>query len=302
MRTVSDASSRACLLLLAAAVPCLPARAGAPPAQDPPVPDEQKRLEAWPELRDKERVTDDVLRLRKANTPEMGEQARDALIADGAMVAPLLLEAFEKERDEEARERVLEVLDAVVGAPHTRLLAPWFANDEPRVRIWALRKAALYPDPGVGDAAREAWAAVQKRGERAAPGERYAAAVCLVSSGDPDGLPEVFAQAREEWKDHKEELRAALQAVRGEEAERELLERLHAGDRKDKSAALRLLAVAGTEKTLPHLGQYLDSTDNTLRIDAINACRGIVDGEPPLEQLPVFEAIGLAEEWMERIR
>jgi len=44
----------------------------------------------------------------------------------------------------------------------------------------------------------------------------------------------------------------------------------------------------------------LDSTDNSIRIAAINAMRGIVDGDLPIANLPVFEAIELAKKWKER--
>jgi len=44
----------------------------------------------------------------------------------------------------------------------------------------------------------------------------------------------------------------------------------------------------------------LDNTDNSIRIAAINALRGIVDGDLPIANLPVFEAIELAKKWKTR--
>jgi hypothetical protein len=46
----------------------------------------------------------------------------------------------------------------------------------------------------------------------------------------------------------------------------------------------------------------LDDTDNSIRVAAINAMRGIVDGELPITNLPVFEAIELAKKWKEKTR
>ena len=47
--------------------------------------------------------------------------------------------------------------------------------------------------------------------------------------------------------------------------------------------------------------RFLDHEDNQLRVEAINALRGIVDGEPPFENLLVFDAIEPAGKWKERL-
>jgi len=64
---------------------------------------------------------------------------------------------------------------------------------------------------------------------------------------------------------------------------------------------LRMLAGCGDASALPPIRKYLDDDDNQIRVAAINACRGIVDGDPPLEQLPVFEAIETAKKWKDRL-
>ena len=46
---------------------------------------------------------------------------------------------------------------------------------------------------------------------------------------------------------------------------------------------------------------FLDVSDNRLKVAAINALRGMYDREPPLEKLPVFEAIDMAEAWKGRL-
>ena len=55
------------------------------------------------------------------------------------------------------------------------------------------------------------------------------------------------------------------------------------------------------EKTAPVVGLHLDSDDNQVRVAAINALRGIVDGQGPLEELSVFGAIELAKTWRARV-
>ena len=45
------------------------------------------------------------------------------------------------------------------------------------------------------------------------------------------------------------------------------------------------------------MGPFLDETDNSIRIEAINALRGIVDGDQPIDKLSAFQAIEVANEW-----
>jgi TPP-dependent pyruvate/acetoin dehydrogenase alpha subunit len=46
---------------------------------------------------------------------------------------------------------------------------------------------------------------------------------------------------------------------------------------------------------------YLDSEDNSIRVAAIDALRGIVDGDGPMEQQSVFRAIEMAKLWKLRL-
>ena len=272
------------------------------PAQEPARPDRPiERLTAWPELRDEARVEKDVARLRAAETEAMGQQAGEALIADGAMVAPLLLRGLSRELKEDARERITAVLEAVVGAPHTRLLGEWFDDRSAVVRVWTRRKAARYADPGLRERAQAAWAKVQKLGERAEPEEVSVTALLLTSTGDLSQLERVIARAQERWVQESTLLREVFASLRGSQVGGLLGAGLKDAPRQRASTLLRLLAAAGTRDQLSFVAPYLEQNDNTLRVDAINACRAIVDGDPPLDRLAVFEAIEMAKKWKERL-
>jgi hypothetical protein len=269
--------------------------------------EEVERLEAWPELEDEAQAEIDVQRLRQARTEEMGEQAREGLIAAGAGVAPLLLPALAKEKDEDALERIEAVLEAVTGAPHTRLLAAEFGDRSQRVRTWCLLRVARFPDPGVRAAAEDAFTkaaarAKKKPKDEEAARERYAAALCCASAGSLAGLDAVAERAEEAWGKAGAEIRAALEAVRGPEATRAVAPLLEEKGRTRRLAGLHLLAGCGDRETaVPLVLPFLDTTDNSLRIAAINALRGIVDGEPPIERLAVFDAIEMAKTWKDRL-
>lgn len=299
-------------LACAAALPALAALApGAVEARQEAGGDAVRRLERWPEPADRQQVEVDVLRLRKAATEGMEQGAREALLAQGAAVAPALLEALRKEKDPAARARVEAVLERVTGAEHTRLLAQRFDDRAPEVRAFALRRAAAFPDPGLrsaAEAARErASRALEDKKlrdeERAALREElYRASLCCASSGSIVGLPQLVERARADWARSGPELRTALAACKGAPATAALLPALGSSDRAEVVAALGLLAVCGTgEETPQRIRPLLDHTDNTIRVAAINALRGIVDGDPPLERLPVFEAIEQANAWKKRL-
>lgn len=284
---------------------CAASLIGTPaPAQDPAPkpPEEVKRLESWPELttqaRDAVRV--DVQRLRKARTPEMAADAETALVAAGAGIVPELLPTLAKEKEGEAVERVQRVLTAVITAEHTRLLARFFEDKSTEVRVFSLRRCAAFPDPGVRDSAESALASVLKQGDKADALERYAAALAATSAGSLAGFDVMTESARTLWAKRGGEMRSALEAVRGAEAAGKGVALL-GGERADVLAGLSLLAGCGDKGSAAAIKRFLDSDDHQIRVAAINALRGIVEGAAPLDKLPVFEAIELAKEWKARV-
>ena len=281
------------------------ARQDAPPAQGE-APQAIERLKEWPELeRPRDAVELDVQRLRKARTPEMAGEASAALAAGSSGAAPLLLAALGKERDEEAVRRLETVLEALTDARHTRLLARSFADRAQAVRIWALERCARFPDAGVREPALKALAKARKAvagepDDRDAQAELYAAALCATSAGCADGLDALLPWVEEDWSRRGEELRTALEGARGPEATAFASRLLASPERREVLAGLHLIAGCGERPAAEAVRPFLDEDDNALRIAAINAMRGIVDGDPPLDKLPVFQAIELAKQWKAR--
>jgi len=299
------ARTLALLAVLALAGPTVGAQTPAPaPTQEAAKPE---RAAEWPKLDAAlaSTVKKDVERLRKAHTPEMEEQAEAALYAAGAGAAPELLRAMGVEKDTTARLRVEALLERVTGAAHTRLLAAEFANKSLHVRTWALKRCAHFPDEGVRALAEQALtrasAALAKKPEDTDMiEERYSAALCVTSAGGLGGLEALTSVALDQWGRRGVELRAALNGVRGDEATDKLLPLLASADRKQLVAGLNLLAGCGSKKAVTTVRPHLDSNDNSVRVAAINAMRGIVEGAPPLDKLSAFDAIELAKEWKNR--
>jgi hypothetical protein len=268
-----------------------------------------ERVSEWPKVEGDalKSVNLDIERLRKCNTPEMGEQAAAGLVTAGPGVVPALVPVLSKERDAEARKRIENVLDKVAGPEHTRLLAPYFTDKSRDVRTWALRRCGLFPDAEIKASAEAAWTAVQaaKQKDPKAEGidnEYYGAALCATSTGSPAALDTIAKYALDQWGKRGAELRAALEGCRGEEASAFASKWAGDADRAKKVAGLNMLAGCGTKSAIGVVRPLLDSTDGSIRIGAINAMRGIVDGDKPIDKLPVFEAIELAKKWKERAR
>lgn len=284
----------------------LPVRAEDPPKKDEPAktaPKPVERLKEWPKPADKDQVMTDIERVCKARIPEMAEEGRQGLVAAGSAGVPFVLERYGRERDESARERLHEILVATTNAEHTRLLAREFAHKEARTRTFALWRAAQFPDAEIKDEADAAWARVAKLGEKADLDERYAAGLCCASTGSIVGFPGLWDATitPKEWDRKKHELRAALAGARGKEATAFVLAKLDdKSDRKIKVAVLRMLAGCGDKDCVPRVRPFLDDEDNQIRVAAINALRGIVDGDDPIDNLSSFEAIEMAKKWKER--
>ena len=271
-----------------------PAPAAAKPAK-------VEYLQAWPAPANKDALQTEIEKLCKARTDDMSTQAKDALVASGAASVPFLLDRYGRERDEAAVKRVRQVLGEVTAADQTRLLAKEFDGRAANVRVFCLMRAAAFPDPGIRPAAEAAWKRIEKAGDKVEADERYAAALCLASAGSITGLDVLQEAAMKSWDKKGVEIRAAIEGVRGPEASKHVLEKLEGADQKLKVAILHMLAGCGDKTSIPRVRFFLDDPDNQVRVAAINACRGIVDGAPPEEQLPVFEAIETAKKWKERV-
>jgi len=280
------------------------ALAGAARAEDPPAPapeaakPAEEKLTAWPKPADKDVLLTDIERVIKAHVAEMAAQGHAGLVGAGAAAVPFVLERYGKERNEEAQDRLHAVLMEITAANQTRLLAKEFESKLAPVRVFTLHRAAAFPDPGIVAAAEKAWARLAKAGDKADPDERYSAALCAASAGSVVGIEALFDACQgKRWDREKRQIRAALEGARGKAATDFLVAKLENADRKTKVAVLRMLAGCGEKAQAARLRPFLDEEDNTIRVTTINALRGMVDGEPPIEDLAAFEAIELAKTW-----
>lgn len=288
------------------------AQAAAPYAQDSAVEEAEqdgpKRLTEWPKINKGSKVKTDIARLRKASTEEMGAEAHVKLVEAGAGVAPQLLEILSSKtlaspKYDEAAARFIAVLDELTDASHTRLIAPGMLSKSPRLQTWSLLRVASFPDTGTLKTAEAALAKLRKaklKDERFLSLPFHAALACAAASSTT-GLDLIFERVDTKWRDVSSIVRCALEGVRGDAATEFSLAKLGLDDRAKKVAALRMLAGCGSKLALSKLREPLDSSDNSIRVSAINACRGIVDDALPLERLSAFTAVEKAQSWLQKL-
>jgi len=263
-------------------------------------PSKVKYLTEWPKPMSKDQLATDIDRVIKAAIPEMAASGKEGVVAEGAAAVPSVLDRYGREKVEDAAARLRTILLEITVADQMRLLAKEFESKDLPHRTFALWRCAAFPDKEIKPQAEAAWAKVVKQGDKADSDERYAAALCATASGSMAPFDVIFEIAQKSWAKKGLELRVALESVRGAEATQKVVAKL-GGERKAKIAALKMLAGCGDRTVLPTLKPLLDESDNEIRVVTINALRGIVDGDEPLEQLSSFEAIEMAKKWKTRI-
>jgi len=254
-----------------------------------------ERLAEWPPLPGKETrpVQEAIFSLKRARTPERLAEISEALEAYGAAVVPKLLLAL-RSADEEAHARIVSLLDRLTGPEHADLLAKEFREKDAARRLYAVRRCATFGDPKIS----EAFARLLRDPD---PEVAFAAALGCAHSGSLSSLDALRRAAREQWRARGEAIREALAGVRGKAATEAIAASLKSSDPKEVVTALRLLSGAGETESASLVAPFLDDSDALVKLEAVNALRGIVDGHPPLVDPSTFDLIGHVNRWKEKL-
>jgi hypothetical protein len=129
----------------------------------------------------------------------------------------------------------------------------------------------------------------------------YETARGLVRRGDASRLDAIDAVIQSDWLERAAELRRDFAGVdRGPLAEA-AAGYLKRRPRKEKIAGLHMFELFGDAAQAKLVRSFLSESDTTIRLAAIDACRLVVDGEPPLEKPSMTEIIERAEAWKARL-
>lgn len=283
------ALSAAALALAAAA---LPAQDDAPrPQQDEP--QQPKKLSEWPPLKktdsDKARA---VAQQFKKQNEELHAPAADKLVELGAGVAPILIKLV-SDRQDNVNAHLFAVLDRITDGSHAALLAREAGRRSVEWRRYLMTRLSRFHDATLAPVLEQALADEDEA-------VRFHAGLGLLALGKDKGLDEVLSAARSRWQDCSAEVARVLAPARDDAHAKLVVDRIAAARATEQMAGLRLLRHLLPKSGAGVLRGYLESSDFTVKREAINAAR-VVHGEEPLEKLASFQAINMAKEWLQKL-
>lgn len=251
------------------------------------------KLAKWPALKkaasDRARAT---AKQFKKPQEKLHTEANRKLIAIGAGVAPVIIPLV-SDRAQNTNEHLFAVLDAVVNKSHASLLAREARRPSVEWRRYLMRKLAGFHDADM--------AAVFKPALKDKdPDIAIYAALGLLSLGKHDGLDIVLLAAKQRWNEFGDITSKVLPAARSGACSLPIFEKIASARATDQMAGLRLLRYLMVKDQGTLLRTYLQSSDFTVKKEAINTAR-VLNGEKPLKKLSSFQAIDQAKKWLLKI-
>lgn len=248
----------------------------------------------WPKLTGKQQDrVQDLLKNFAVKDEKTHDASQQELITLGPGVVPILIARL-TDLSININDKLLPVLDRICKPEHSLALAKHARDGKVVVRRFVLGKLATFGDPQVA-------AVFQTALKDKDADAQFRAALGLASTGDLAELERVFARCMQDWLGNVELVGKAMVHARGNPATSWLVERLGKGSTQEKVTALRLLRYCGAKDGASALKPLLDAEDHGVKKETINALRAIVEGQPPIEDLSVFQAIELAKEWKARL-
>lgn len=271
--------------LAAAGSQCLPAQ-------------EIELLKSWPEIdpQSRRRVGTLIKRLAEPGVSEReaaaSEKAEAALTEYGDEAGPALLGALSDRRPGRS-EALARVLDRALTPRHAALLARFADRRRVAQRRYALRTLARFQDQRMAPV-------LAAHLEDKDPDSAFFAALGLCGVGRFEGLPTVFERCHREWHLWRPLVEECLQDARSVAGSEAALALMSPEDSLSRVTGLRLLRSLATPESKRDLQTFLAAEQHAVIKAAINTLRVVVDGDEPIPDLTVFDAVTLAEEWRKR--
>lgn len=228
--------------------------------------------------------------------------AREAEIVKlGRGVVPAVVQkAHEKHKLQEAH--LASILDKLLGKDDVAFVKGLLADPAPAVRVFAVRKL-LSVTPTKADGDPELIELFKQSLNDADPEVKLAAALALADQHRADGLLVLIEALRSADKVKQEAVGQALHKLKGREAhklvEGELSEKVKDADR--RILVLKAIGMIGDPSAASLIGKSLEESNSRIQEAAVNALRGAVDGQPPVELATVFDLVKEIEAWKKRL-
>ena len=266
-------------------------------AQEDAAPDKAQEAAtiAWPELTSAQEsaLAGHCKMLRRTVKEERIAEIELSLVEMGAGATPHLISRMSDHR-KNINDSISLVLDQITTAEHAPLLAEFAQDRKTAVRSYVVRRLTEFCTPEMADVFRRAR-------EDKDEGIAFQAALGLASAGDGSAIGVIFDHCMDDWLTDAARVSAALEPCRSPDTAQWVLRRMEGTDERAVVTGLRLLRSVGTVDKAALIGRFLQHESQTVKKEAINALRVVVDGDEPLEKLPVFKTIEMAKQWRSRV-
>lgn len=266
-----------------------------PPAPAPVPAAKEAKLAEWPAPKagERERVLALVEQFKKAD-PELHTRAQGQLGELGDSATPLILQHVSDRADATAlNQHLFAVLDGKLGPRHGALLAREAKKPKLELRRYLTLRLCKLVDP-------ELAAHLTASRTDQDPLTAFYAALGALALKQQNALPDVIAYARRNWIAIAPLVAEVLPAARSPDCGKWLFEHIAKAPAADQMTGLRLARYLMVKDQAVILRTYLSAADNAVKREAVNAAR-VLHGEPPLENLPVFQVIEMAELWKQKL-
>jgi hypothetical protein len=288
--TPSSLSLRA-LLLAALSLPA------AAPAQDPKAPASTpakvEKLADWPKPDEAATKTLTAV-VGQFAKPEatLHEPAHKKLVGAGDPAAPIVMNAV-NDRTPEINVKLFAVLDELLQPRHGALLAREVKKPKVELRRYLTLRMLKFHDA-------ELLPTLTELRKDKDPLTAFYASLAALALQQKDAVAPVAEYSKTHWSEVGALVAEVLPAARSPEAGRWVLESIAKANAADQMAGLRLLRYLMAKEQASTLKTYLNSPDHTVKREAINAAR-VLHGEPPIENLPVFQVVQHQQEWLKKL-
>ncbi len=278
-----------CLLAVLAAAPLA--------AQDKPAaapaPQAGAKLAEWPPLKDadKDRVLALAGQFRKTDQ-KLQDDAKKQLLAIGEAAMPLLFQQT-SDRAENTNPQLFALFDEILKPAHAALMAREVKKPRVELRRYLVRRLCHFADTEMGPVFESM---LKDKDEETV----FYSQLGLLALKQTKVLPDVMNYCKAHWAAQGPLVAEVLTPARSHElgaAVFEAIAKLPAAEQMNGLRLARYLMVKDQTMILRH---YLEAGEHTVKREAVNAAR-VLHGEPPIENLPVFQVIEHAKQWLQKL-
>ncbi|MFY9344071.1 MAG: hypothetical protein WAT39_16395 [Planctomycetota bacterium] len=251
------------------------------------------KLAEWPALKDtdKDRARALAGQFKKPDA-KLYPEAKRGLLQLGAGAAPILIQQV-SDRVDSINASLFGVLDEMLDRSHAALMAREAKRPVVELRRYLVHRLCRFGDAEMAPL----FEATRKdKDEQTA----FYCELGLLAQKRADALTPVLVYCKAHWSEIAGLVAEVLPAARCPGSGTLVFEAIAKANAADQMNGLRLLRYLMAKEQGMLLRRYLEANDHPVKREAVNAAR-VLHGEPPIDNLSVFQAIEHAKTWLQKL-